>query len=160
MIASGMYCKELWGPHWLSHLMREQRDTAWHEKDQKFMGGCNRTLLAGLPPPKIIIKLKKRTFFCFTFHICLVQGCVQPSVLQNSRILILKSQQSEMSLEIQCSALVLMFWHLQESSWHHSQLKTPNEVMEIVPFNAVYLYRSHLTALFSYSSDTWFFTSS
>lgn len=49
MTAFGMYCKELWGPHWLSHLMREQRGTAWQEKDQKFMGGCSRsgTLFAG-----------------------------------------------------------------------------------------------------------------
>lgn len=37
-----MYCKELWGPHWLSLLMREQRGTAWQEGDQKFMGGCGK----------------------------------------------------------------------------------------------------------------------
>ncbi len=50
MIAFGMYCKELWGPHWLSLLMSEQRGTARQEKDQKFIGGCSKsgTLSVGM----------------------------------------------------------------------------------------------------------------
>lgn len=44
MIAFGMYCKELWGPHWLPLLIREQRGTAWQTKDQKFMGGCRSSI--------------------------------------------------------------------------------------------------------------------
>lgn len=49
MIAFGVYCKELRGPHWLSLLLREQRGTAQQERDQKFMGGCGKsgTLMAG-----------------------------------------------------------------------------------------------------------------
>lgn len=45
MIAFGMYCKELWGPQWLSLLMREQRGTAMREgeRDQKFIGGWSKS---------------------------------------------------------------------------------------------------------------------
>lgn len=45
MIAFGMYCKELWGPHWMSLLMSEQRCVARQEKkkDQKFIGGCSKS---------------------------------------------------------------------------------------------------------------------
>lgn len=32
MIAFGLYCKELWGPHWMSLLMSEQRCVARQEK--------------------------------------------------------------------------------------------------------------------------------